>query len=83
MLTSPKKQEPSGKKPLDYLARYSIMGFQMGATIFLGAWGGIKIDEYFHTSFPVFTLVLICLAVFAAIYFVIKDLLPKKKQVDQ
>ncbi len=55
------------------------MGFQMGATIFLGAWVGIKLDKYVNTSFPVFTLLLICISVFAAIYFVIKDLLPKKK----
>ncbi len=79
MATSLQNQEPSRKKPLDNLARYSTMGFQMGATIFLGAWGGIKLDQYFHTSFPVFTLVLICVSVFAAIYFVIKDLSPKKK----
>ena len=79
MPISPKNKEPQEKKPLDYLARYSAMGFQMGATIFLGAWLGIKADEYFHTSFPVFTLVLVCVSVFAAIYFVIKDLLPRKK----
>lgn len=79
MQTNPQTPEPSRKKPLENLARYSAMGFQMGATIFLGAWAGIKLDKYFNTSFPVFTLLLICISVFAAIYFVIKDLLPKKK----
>ena len=79
MQINPPNQEPSRKKQLDNLARYSAMGFQMGATIFLGTWGGIKLDEYFDTSFPIFTLALACISVFAAIYFVIKDFLPKKK----
>ena len=78
MPRSQQNQEPSRKKPLENFARYSAMGFQMGATIFLGAWAGIKLDEYFKTSFQVFTLLLICISVFAAIYFVIKDFLPKK-----
>lgn len=79
MPTNPETPDPSRRKPLEHLARYSMMGFQMGATIFLGTWGGIKIDEYFKTKFPVFTLLLACISVFAAIYFVIKDFLPKKK----
>ena len=79
MSINPQNPDPSRKKPLDNLARYSAMGFQMGATIFLGAWAGIKLDEYFKTPFPIFTLLLACLSVFAAIYFVIKDFLPKKK----
>ena len=79
MPINPQNNKPSGKRPLDYLARYSAMGFQMGAIIFLGTWGGIKLDHYFKTRFPLFTLLLACISVFAAIYFVIKDLLPKKK----
>lgn len=78
MAINPQKPDPSRKKPLENLARYSAMGFQMGATIFLGAWGGIALDKYFNTRFPIFTLLLACVSVFAAIYFVIKDFLPKK-----
>jgi len=54
------------------------MAFQMGITIALGMWGGIKLDEYFPiTKFPLFTIIFSFLAVFGSIYFVIKDLLKK------
>jgi F0F1-type ATP synthase assembly protein I len=55
------------------------MGFQMGAIIFVGMFGGIKLDEFFGIKkFPVFTIILSLLSVFGAIYFVIKDFLKKK-----
>lgn len=55
------------------------MGFQMGAIIFAGMYGGIKLDEYLGIKkFPVFTIVLSLASVFGAIYFVIKDVLKKK-----
>jgi len=54
------------------------MAFQMGATIALGVWGGMKLDEYYPiTRFPIFTICLSLLSVFAAMYWVIKDLLKK------
>jgi len=54
------------------------MAFQMGITIALGVWGGMKLDEHYPiTKFPLFTVVLSLLSVFAAIYFVIKDLIKK------
>jgi len=54
------------------------MAFQMGITIALGVWGGIKLDEHFPiTRFPLFTISLSLLSVFASVYFVIKDLLKK------
>ena len=67
------------KKPgYDSMAKYSGMAFQMGITIALGVWGGIKLDEKFPiTKFPVFTVTLSFLSVFAALYLVIKDLLKK------
>jgi hypothetical protein len=39
----------------------------------LGVYGGIKLDEWLHTKFPVFTVVLSFLSVILAIYYVIKD----------
>ena len=67
------------KKPeYNSLAKYSGMVFQMGITIALGVWGGIKLDEKFPVAkFPVFTVVLSLLSVFAAMYWVIKGLLKK------
>lgn len=67
------------KKQLNGYAKYSIMGFQMAAIILLGIFGGMKLDEVLGLKkFPVFTLLFSLLSVFAAIYFVIKDLLKKK-----
>ncbi|MBA3706933.1 MAG: AtpZ/AtpI family protein [Bacteroidetes bacterium] len=50
----------------------------MAAIIILGMYGGIKLDELLGLKkIPVFTILLSLLSVFAAIYFVVKDLLKK------
>ena len=51
----------------------------MGAIIFIGMFGGMKLDQWtgMDKKFPVFTLVLSLAAVFGAMYFVIKDFLKK------
>lgn len=46
----------------------------MIAIILVGVFGGIKLDELVKWEFPVFTLVLIMLAVIASMVYVIKDL---------
>lgn len=77
MPTDPQKSSP--KKPLDNsYVRYSSMGLQMGAIIFLLTWGGIKLDHYFSLKFPVFTIVLALFSVFAALWYFIKDFIGKK-----
>jgi len=53
------------------------MGLQMASIIALGVWGGTRLDSYFNTKFPAFTLVFSLLSVFGAVYWVIKDLLKK------
>jgi hypothetical protein len=77
---NPKKlplTDPSRTKLRDY-GKYSSMAFQMGITIALGVWGGMKLDESFPLGkFPIFTIVLSLLGVFGAMYWVIKDLLKK------
>ncbi len=45
----------------------------MIAIILAGVYGGKKLDEYLQWDFPLFTLVLSLLAIFAAIYYAIKD----------
>ena len=67
------------KKPeYNSMAKYSGMVFQMGAIIGLGVWGGIELDKHFPVAkFPLFTMSLSLLSVFAAMYLVIKDLLKK------
>lgn len=72
-----KPEKPKKQRLTDY-GRFSSMAFQMGITIALGVWGGMKLDEYFPlTKFPLFTISLSLLSVFAAMYWVMKDLLKK------
>ena len=73
-----KKKLEQSKKAANDLARYSGMAFQMIAIILAGLFGGRGLDRAFHTKKPVFTAILIVLAVFIAIYIVVKDLLKKQ-----
>ena len=69
---------PDKKPDYNSLGKYSGMAFQMGITIALGVWGGMKLDEKFPLGrFPVFTIVLSLLSVFGAMYFVIRDVMKK------
>ncbi len=72
-------QKDKKKKYLDNYARYSSIALQMLAIILLGVFGGVKLDEWINTGFPVFTVILSILSVIAAIYVVIKDLLKNNK----
>jgi len=49
----------------------------MGVIIFLGVFGGMKLDKWLKLKIPVFTLLLSLVSVISAIYFVIKDFLKK------
>jgi F0F1-type ATP synthase assembly protein I len=49
------------------------MAVQMGAIIAVGTWGGVELDKHFQYKFPVFTVVLTLVSVFAAIYNTIRD----------
>lgn len=73
------KQQTSKKekKALKAYARYSSIAFQMLVIILAGVFGGRELDNWINWDFPVFTLLLTILAVFLAIYTVIKDLLRK------
>ena len=73
------KEKPQKKKqPLTDYGKYAGMALQMGAIITLGVWGGMKLDEKFPvTRFPVFTITLSLLSVFAAMYFVIRNITRK------
>ncbi len=69
----------SKKKPLNEYARYSAMGFQMAAIIFLCTWGGVKLDEYLGLQkIPVFTLLFSILSVVLSMYYFIRGFMKKK-----
>ena len=73
------KENQKPKPPFNPYLKYSGMAFQMGAIIFIGMFGGLKLDQWtgMDKKFPIFTLVLSLAAVFGAMYFVIKDFLKK------
>lgn len=58
------------------------MATTMAVTIVLGTFGGRWLDKHFHNDkFPVFTLALSLLSVFAAMWYFIRDFMkPKKKE---
>ena len=76
--TTPQKdrKKPENRQEnnaLKSFAKYSGLGIQMAVIILITVWGGIRLDKLFAFEFPVFTLILSLLGVFAAIYTAIKD----------
>ncbi|RSK30268.1 AtpZ/AtpI family protein [Hymenobacter metallilatus] len=55
------------------VAKYSGIGAQMLATIGLSTWAGYWLDEHFQNKTPWFTLSLMLLGLFAALYNVIRS----------
>jgi F0F1-type ATP synthase assembly protein I len=57
-----------GKKDnLSTYLRYSGMAFEFFLLCALGAFIGIKLDHWLNFSFPIFTIILILLAIFGAL----------------
>jgi F0F1-type ATP synthase assembly protein I len=54
------------------------MAFQMAGIIGLGCWGGYKLDQYYHNTNSVFTIILSLLSIFAALYIVLKEFIFRK-----
>ncbi|MCB0821665.1 MAG: AtpZ/AtpI family protein [Bacteroidales bacterium] len=50
----------------------------MLAIILLGVFGGVKLDEWIDTGFPIFTVLLSIISVFLSIYQVTRDFLRNK-----
>jgi len=68
------------KRSLDNYAKYSGMAFQMAAYILIGAYGGKWLDNYFETSTPYFTIILMLMGVIGAMYVVIAGVLHENKK---
>ncbi len=66
------------KNSLNNYIKYSNIAIQMAVIIFIGVFGGIKLDKLLKLNFPLFTVVFSLLSVFFAIYLSIKDLFKKK-----
>lgn len=52
-----KSGPPSKKKQVNDYVKYSTIAFQMIATVAIGVFAGIKLDEHFQTDNAIFTLV--------------------------
>ncbi|MFC2125573.1 AtpZ/AtpI family protein [Bacteroidota bacterium] len=75
---SPKKNNSSKKQNQSRnYARYSGLAFQMLASILIGLWLGMKVDEWMGNETPIFTAISILLFIFASLYLTIKSL-PKQ-----
>ncbi len=48
--------EEHKKKPVNNFLKYSGLGLQMMVSIGVGAWLGLKLDQYLELKFPVFLL---------------------------
>lgn len=65
-------------KKVNNALRFSGMAIQMGVTIAVGTLGGQKLDTYFKTKHPYFTVSLALISVAAALYIAIKPFLQRK-----
>jgi ATP synthase protein I len=73
--------DPHNNNPLQNYARYTSIGMQMLVIIFLGVFGGYKLDKYIGTT-PLFIIILSFAGVSLAIYYAIKDFLKNNKPKD-
>jgi F0F1-type ATP synthase assembly protein I len=72
MSAEPKKNAPSS-------SHYLGLSFQMGLTILLGVYGGIKLDEKTGCKY-IFTILFSLLAVALSLYYIIHKETYKKKK---
>jgi uncharacterized membrane protein YfcA len=68
------KNKNRGKKTFNKYIALTGIAFQMGATIFLCAYAGKKLDAYYELDKKWFTMGFILFGVTASIYLVIKQL---------
>lgn len=65
------------KQPNQFF-KYSNMAIQMAVIITLGAFFGKWLDAKFILKYPVFTILLSLISIFAAMYLSLKDFINKK-----
>lgn len=65
---------PKDKKTFQSWMKYSAIGSEMVAAVFIGAFGGRKIDQWMGNETPIATVVLLLLGLGAAFYLVYKQI---------
>ncbi|MBC8045711.1 MAG: AtpZ/AtpI family protein [Fimbriimonadaceae bacterium] len=74
-----KPSKPSNRKQrFDGFIKYSNITFQLIAAIFLGVWGGMRLDAWLGSK-PWFTVILSLLGLSAGMYLSLKDFIGRKK----
>ena len=66
--------KPNKKKQLNRYIQLTGVAFQMGITIYLGAYFGKKLDAHFQTSTKIFTIIGTLLAMVISIWSVLAQL---------
>jgi len=61
-------------------ANYLGLAFQMGILIFLGAYGGMKLDKKIGGEYPIFTIIFSLLAIVLSMYNIIRKEIHKNKK---
>src|SRR5690554_819838 len=82
-LKDPKEAKKTKSKPFKDYAVYSGIAFQMIAIIGLGAFVGVRLDNYLETSKPWFTTFITLVAVLIAMYFAIRQITSHAKKKDR
>jgi F0F1-type ATP synthase assembly protein I len=72
--TPDQKPKPSREDSIKPYLKYSGLAFQMIGAMVLAAFAGMKLDGYFQTQNPWFTIVLLVIAVVASMILVILSL---------
>ena len=70
-----KKISESSKKRANQYVKYSGMAIQMAITIGIGTFIGKKLDAHYQLEKPYLTILCALVAVVAAMYLVLKDLI--------
>lgn len=74
-----KKSKDDGN-PLKKYVRFSTIALQMGIVIGAGALFGRWLDELQENTFPIWTLILVLLAIFGSLYQVIREVIKIGKE---
>ncbi len=83
MNNNQKNQKKTTKDRLNSYAKISGAGFQMLATIALGAYIGYKLDEKFPNKHNIYTVIFTLLFIGIALFAVIKQVSKITKQQDE
>jgi F0F1-type ATP synthase assembly protein I len=67
-------ENPNKKKQLNKYLQLTSIAFQMGITIYLGAYFGKKLDAYFMTEKKTYTIILTLVALIISLWSVLAQL---------